>query len=151
MRKVKDSSFRIILSRRFALIALRKSSADSESEAPEAVVRSPRGDAPEEAEGAVSGEGFRAHATDTKEHDGMHLTATETEPCGLDIDLSDDGWWCIEDDGRPGYNLCGSERSDSPYIPYDEVPDEQTCEECLRVEALGPIRRLLHRLSRKLF
>lgn len=48
---------------------------------------------------------------------------------------TEDVFYCIEDENDLRFSLCGLkfETAELP-VPYDEVPEEQTCKECLAVE-----------------
>ncbi len=62
---------------------------------------------------------------------------TETEDPLLDSLANDeDEEFCITDDESPGFFLCGKvdEDPENPGLPADEVPDEMTCDQCLKEE-----------------
>lgn len=47
----------------------------------------------------------------------------------------DDEDYCIVCETDQRYGLCGSFKEDTPMVPDLEVPDEQTCSECMELEA----------------
>jgi len=51
----------------------------------------------------------------------------------VELDASDDDEYCIEDPDKIDTALCGSTGLIGPAIPDEEVPDEQTCKDCLRI------------------